>query len=97
LQGDGSTVPPAGANAPDWQAIAGPPSAREVILERSRVRVIAEAFRPQPGGGCRPATLEELRPQLAAYAGFPIYLFEGPLHVSAQLVDELAAAPKAHR
>lgn len=64
-------------------------------LGRDRVRLIAEAFRPKPGGGFRPATLEELRPQLATYAGFPIYLFEGPLYVSAQLVDELAAAQKA--
>ncbi|HEY8360468.1 MAG TPA: hypothetical protein VIL30_23685 [Ramlibacter sp.] len=63
-------------------------------LGRDRVRVIAEAFRPKEGGGFRPATLEELRPQLATYAGFPIYLFEGPRYVSSQLVQELAAAQK---
>lgn len=61
-------------------------------LGRARVRVIAEAFRPNPGGGFRPATLDELRPQLATYAGFPIYLFEGPRYVTPQLVDGLAAA-----
>ncbi len=66
------------------------------VLERSlgkgRVRVIAEAFRPRQGGGFRPATIEELRPQLATYAGLPIYLFEGPLYVGPGLVDELVKA-----
>lgn len=61
-------------------------------LGRERVRVIAEAFRPKPGGGFRPATLEELRPQLATYGGFPIYLFEGPLYVPPDLVQGLATA-----
>jgi hypothetical protein len=60
-------------------------------LGKERVRVIAEAFRPKPGGGFRAATVEELRPQLATYAGFPIYLFEGPRYVPAQLVQQLAA------
>ncbi|RYF44173.1 MAG: hypothetical protein EOO25_00585 [Comamonadaceae bacterium] len=58
-------------------------------LGSHRVRVIAEAFRPSPQGGFRPATVEELRPQLAAYAGFPIYLFEGPRYVSPSLVEAL--------
>jgi len=61
-------------------------------LGRERVRVIAEAFRPQVGGGFRPATLEELRPQLATYEGLPIYLFEGPRYVPPPLVQGLAAA-----
>jgi hypothetical protein len=61
-------------------------------LGRERVRVIAEAFRPQVGGGFRPATLEELRPQLAQYQGLPIYLFEGPRYVTPQLVKDLASA-----
>lgn len=60
-------------------------------LGRERVRVIAEAFRPKAGGGFRPATLEELRPQLATYGGFPIYLFEGPRYVPADVVEGLAA------
>lgn len=59
-------------------------------LGSQRVRVIAEAFRPRPGGGFRPATVDELRPQLAAYSGFPIYLFEGPRYVPPALVDALA-------
>jgi hypothetical protein len=63
-------------------------------LGKERVRVIAEAFRPNPGGGFRPATPAELRPQLATYAGFPIYLFEGPRYVPPQLVQELAASQK---
>ena len=58
-------------------------------LGRNRVRVIAEAFRPKPGGGFRPATLDELRPQLATYDGFPIYLFEGPRYVTPALIDGL--------
>jgi hypothetical protein len=65
-------------------------------LGRERVRVIAEAFRPQVGGGFRPATLEELRPQLAEYEGLPIYLFEGPRYVPPALVQGLAGA-QAHR
>ena len=44
------------------------------MLERSlgkeRVRVIAEAFRPKPGGGFRPATIDELAPQLAVALGY---------------------------
>jgi hypothetical protein len=61
-------------------------------LGRERVRVIAEAFRPQVGGGFRPATLEELRPQLARYEGLPIYLFEGPRYVPPALVQGLSSA-----
>ena len=64
-------------------------------LGKDRVRVIAEAFRPQVGGGFRAATLEELRPQLATYAGYPIYLFEGPRYVSPQLVQGLADAQQS--
>ena len=60
-------------------------------LGRERVRVIAEAFRPKEGGGFRPATLEELKPQLATYQGFGIYLFEGPRYVPPDLVQGLAA------
>jgi hypothetical protein len=63
-------------------------------LGRERVRLIAEAFRPRVGGGFRAATLEELRPQLAAYEGFPIYLFEGPRYVTPALVDGLAQGQK---
>jgi hypothetical protein len=59
-------------------------------LGRERVRLIAEAFRPQVGGGFRPATLEELRPQLSAYDGFAIYLFEGPRYVPPATVEGLA-------
>jgi hypothetical protein len=64
----------------------------ERALGKGRVRVIAEAFRPKPGGGFRPATIAELRPQLAAYNGLPIYLFEGPLYVTPGLVDDLVKA-----
>lgn len=59
-------------------------------LGKERVRLIAEAFRPGPAGGFRPATPEELRPQLAAYGGYTIYLFEGPRYVPASLVQALA-------
>jgi hypothetical protein len=63
-------------------------------LGRDRVRVIAEAFRPNVGGGFRPATLEELRPQLATYEGMRIYLFEGPRYLPPSLVQGLAGAQK---
>ena len=59
-------------------------------LGRDRVRIIAEAFRPDTGGGFRPATLEELKPQLATYEGFTIYLFEGPRYVPPTVVRGLA-------
>lgn len=61
-------------------------------LGKDRVRVIAEAFRPNVGGGFRPATLDELRPQLARYEGVPIYLFEGPRYVPPSSVQGLAEA-----
>jgi len=60
-------------------------------LGKARVRVIAEAFRPMPGGGMRAATAHELRQQLAAYVGYPVYLFDGPHYVSAELVRDLLA------
>ena len=59
-------------------------------LGKNRVRIIAEAFRPNYGGGFRPATAAELKPQLAAYDGYPLYLFDGPHYVTPELVKELA-------
>ncbi|MBD8793126.1 hypothetical protein IFR09_20855 [Pseudomonas syringae] len=59
-------------------------------LGKHRVRLIAEAFRPQVGGGFRPATVDELKPQLAAYDGYPLYLFDGPHYVTPELVKQLA-------
>jgi hypothetical protein len=61
-------------------------------LGKDRVRIIAEAFRPQVGGGFRSATLDELRPQLASYAGYRVYLFDGPHYVSDALVGQISAA-----
>jgi hypothetical protein len=61
-------------------------------LGKDRVRLIAEAFRPKPGGGFRSATIAELRPQLAAYGNYRVYLFEGPRYVPDALVTEIAAA-----
>jgi hypothetical protein len=61
-------------------------------LGRARVRIIAEAFRPQPGGGFRAATVDELKPQLDAYRGYRTYLFDGPHYVSPALVQGLLAA-----
>jgi hypothetical protein len=54
-----------------------------------RVRLIAEAFRPAPWGGFRPATAEELEPQLAAYGGLDVFLFDGPHYVGPRLVEQL--------
>jgi len=59
-------------------------------LGRDRVRIIAEAFRPAPTG-FRPATPEELRPQLAAYSSYQIYLFDGPHYVPDETVNALVA------
>ena len=73
----------------------GPQAARQYAdalaarLGRKRVRIIAEAFRPKPGGGFRPATADELGPQLDAYHGYRVYLFDGPHYVSPPLVDAL--------
>ena len=58
-------------------------------LGRNRVRVIAEAFRQLPDQSFRPATAEELRPQLHAMRGYEIYLFDGPHYVSDRLVEDL--------
>lgn len=58
-------------------------------LGASRVKVIAEAFRPKPEGGFRSATLDELSAQLIIYRGLPVYLFDGPHYVSNELVDGL--------
>jgi hypothetical protein len=59
-------------------------------LGKDRVRIIVEAFRPNFGGGFRSATAAELKPQLAAYDGYPLYLFDGPHYVTPELVKELA-------
>jgi hypothetical protein len=66
-------------------------------LGKSRVRVIVEAFRPSEHGGFRSATADELRAQLAAYDGFPIYLFDGPHYVSDDLVRALAPSATTRR
>ena len=59
-------------------------------LGKNRVRIIVEAFRPNYGGGFRSATAAELKPQLAAYDGYPLYLFDGPHYVTPALVKALA-------
>ena len=58
-------------------------------LGKDRVRIIVEAFRPNYGGGFRSATAAELKPQLAAYDGYPLYLFDGPHYVTPELVKQL--------
>lgn len=71
------------------------PVAREYIdalatrLGTARVRLIAEAFR-EHAGKFRPATAAELKAQLGAYGGLPIYLFDGPHYVPENVVRELA-------
>jgi hypothetical protein len=64
----------------------------DVLAKRlgpKRVRIIAEAFRPLPGGGFRAATAAELAPQITAYRGLVVYLFDGPHYVSNALVAAL--------
>lgn len=63
-------------------------------LGRGRVRIIAEAFRPNVGGGFRAATVDELKPQIDAYRGYKTYLFDGPHYVSAEMVRGLLGAYK---
>jgi len=60
-------------------------------LGRSRVRMIAEAFRPKDGGGFRSATAQELGEQLQTYEGLSVYLFDGPHYVSDDLVNKLTS------
>ena len=60
-------------------------------LGRDRVRVIAEAFRPAVGGGFRSATADEFVPQIDAYRGWPIYVFDGPHYLTETLVNDLIA------
>lgn len=59
-------------------------------LGSSRLKVIAEAFRPAPAGGRLPfraATAAELLPQLQAYKNLPVFLFDGPHYVPDDLVE----------
>ncbi|RDU98574.1 hypothetical protein DWV00_13995 [Trinickia dinghuensis] len=58
-------------------------------LGPERVRIIAEAFRGLPGGGFRAANAAELTPQLEAYRGYRVYLFDGPHYVSPSLVRQV--------
>lgn len=60
-------------------------------LGAARVRLIAEAFRPATGMPFRPATADELLPQLLAYRGARVFLFEGPQYLSTPLVREVLA------
>lgn len=62
-----------------------------------RVRVIAEVFRPNTGGGFRSATVTELIEQLAVYKGLPIYLFEGPTYLTPDLLSALVRQPNARQ
>ncbi|WP_217478512.1 hypothetical protein [Pararobbsia alpina] len=64
---------------------------------KDRVRVIAEAFRPAGPGKFRSATPEEMRPQLKAYRGYSVYLFDGPHYVSETLIKGLAPNAAAKR
>jgi hypothetical protein len=56
---------------------------------KQRVRLIAEAFRPAPGGGFRAATADEVGRQLQAYGGYELYLFEGPHYVPQETINGL--------
>ncbi len=58
-------------------------------LGKHRVRMIAEAFRPDGSGGLRAATAAEFKPQLDAYQGFETFVFEGPHYLSRRLVNQL--------
>lgn len=62
---------------------------------KHRVKLIAEAFRPQIGGGFRSASAEELLPQLAMYKNHSIYIFDGPHYVPDRLIDQLVQGKSA--
>ena len=64
-------------------------------LGKNRVKIIVEANRPQLGGGFRSATADELKPQIAAYRGYPLYLFDGPHYVTPELVEGLLKSPSS--
>ena len=66
-------------------------------LGAARVQLIAEAFRPAPGGGFRSASAAELLPQLHAYAGWPVWVFDGPHYLSNTRVAELLALDAVQR
>lgn len=59
-------------------------------LGPERFTMIAEAFRPAGDGQMRPATLNELGPQLLAYQGFEILVFDGPHYLNRKLIYGLA-------
>lgn len=60
-------------------------------LGAHRFKLIAEAFRPAPGGSFRAATAAELRPQLQMYAGFDVFVFDGPHYLDRVMVQDLLA------
>jgi hypothetical protein len=73
-------------------ASSGNPSYRADLqgrLPELSVNIIVEAFRPNYGGGFRSAIAAELKPQLAAYDGYPLYLFDGPRYVTPEPVKAL--------
>ena len=61
-------------------------------LGKARFAIMVEAFRLEKGK-FRPATAAELRPQLTAFAGYRLYLFDGPHYVPDRVVEELVADP----
>jgi hypothetical protein len=63
-------------------------------LGPERVKVIVEAFRPD-GGKFRPATAQELLPQIQAMQGYDIYLFDGPHYLDRNHVQALVEAMAA--
>ena len=66
-------------------------------LGPARLQLIAEAFRPAPGGGFRSASAAELLPQLRAYAGWPLWVFDGPHYLGRAQVAALQALDTAER
>lgn len=62
------------------------------VLGEERVEVIAEAFRPAPGGGLRSATAQEFLPQVETYQKWPIFAFEGPHYLDETLIGALSVA-----
>ena len=66
-------------------------------LGPARVQLIAEAFRPSPGGGFRSAEAGELLPQLRTYEGWPVWVFDGPNYLHPSQVARLREREAAER
>ncbi|WP_211368951.1 hypothetical protein [Pseudoxanthomonas jiangsuensis] len=86
-----------GLHTREPQVAAGYLEELRAALGHRRVRLIVEAFRPDPAGGFRPATAPELAAQLRAYPGERVFLFEGPHYLDPAAVEALRRELRGRR